>query len=84
MQCQKLKDVRWEVLPHPPYSPDYHLFLPMSNFFANRNVKNDVEVKTATNSFLESKTQEFYKKGMYKIIERWKRVVELNGDYFIQ
>ncbi|KOC60071.1 Histone-lysine N-methyltransferase SETMAR [Habropoda laboriosa] len=56
----------------------------MSNFLANRKLKNDVEVETAIDSFLESETREFYKKGMYKLTERWKRVVELNGNYFIE
>ncbi|KOC58690.1 Histone-lysine N-methyltransferase SETMAR, partial [Habropoda laboriosa] len=81
----KLKDVRWEVLPHPPYSPYLPvitIILPMSNFLANRNLKNGVEVQTAINSFFESKTQESHKKEMYKLVEL--RVVELNGDYFIE
>ena len=36
---QKLLDFSWEVLPHPPYSPDlkptdYHLFRALNNFFS--------------------------------------------------
>jgi [histone H3]-lysine36 N-dimethyltransferase SETMAR len=37
----KLMELGWEVLPHPPYSPDiapsdYHLFRAMDNFMQNK------------------------------------------------
>jgi [histone H3]-lysine36 N-dimethyltransferase SETMAR len=37
----KLMELDWEVLPHPPYSPDiapsdYHLFRAMDNFMQNK------------------------------------------------
>jgi [histone H3]-lysine36 N-dimethyltransferase SETMAR len=37
----KLTELDWEVLPHPPYSPDiapsdYHLFRAMDNFMQNK------------------------------------------------
>ena len=51
---QRLINYKWEVLPHPPYSPDlapsdYHLFLSLSNFLKDRvyddqeHLKNDLD-----------------------------------------
>ena len=50
---QKLLDMGWEVMPHPPYSPDlapfdYHLFRSLQNhlngktFDSNEAVKNEL------------------------------------------
>lgn len=86
---EKLKEVGWEILPHPPYSPDisptdYHLFLALSNFLANQCFTNDDQVKTALDRFFSSKNQEFYSRGMNSLVERWQKVVECNGDYFVE
>ncbi|GFU78050.1 mariner Mos1 transposase [Trichonephila clavipes] len=40
--CQNLRKLGWEVLMHPPYSPDlapidYHLFLALQNFLSDKN-----------------------------------------------
>jgi len=37
---KKIKQLEWEVLPHPPWSPDiepsdYHLFLSLRNYLCN-------------------------------------------------
>ena len=47
--CQKLLDLGWEILIHPPYSPDlalsdFHLFLSMSNTLHNKAFANDDEL----------------------------------------
>ena len=43
MTRQKLREFGWEVLMHPPYSPDlapsdYHLFLSMANALGGTNL----------------------------------------------
>ena len=40
---ETLKELKWEVLPHPPYSPDlipsdYHLFLSMAHDLAGQHL----------------------------------------------
>ena len=44
--CQKIAEVGWEILSHPPYSPDiapsdYHLFLFLQNFLTGKKFKNE-------------------------------------------
>jgi histone-lysine N-methyltransferase SETMAR len=86
---QKLKEVGWEILPHPPYSPDispsdYHLFLSMSNFLRNKRYSIDTELKTDIQSFFDSKDANFYHRGIFSLVERWQKVVDSNGDYFVE
>ncbi len=85
----KLREVSWEVLPHPPYSPDispcyYYLFLSMSNFLANKRFTTEGEVKTEVDRFFTSKNPEFYSRGMNLLVERWQKIVDCNGDYFVE
>lgn len=84
---EKLKQLDWEVLPHPPYSPDlapsdYHLFLSMSNFLANKKFENYDDVISALDEFFDSKDVEFYRNGLIKLIERWKKCIDSDGAYF--
>ncbi|CAK9833791.1 Histone-lysine N-methyltransferase SETMAR [Anthophora retusa] len=77
----------WEILPHPPYSPDispsdYHLFLALDNHMRNRRVSNKVEIGAEVGRFFNSKDTTFYKSGIYKLVSRWKRIVDCEGDYF--
>ncbi|KAL3071615.1 hypothetical protein niasHT_031979 [Heterodera trifolii] len=49
--------LNWNVLPHPPYSPDlapsdYHLFLSLKNFLRGRRFTEDTEVEEAVGQYL--------------------------------
>ncbi len=86
---QKLKEVGWEILPHPPYSPDispsdYHLFLSMSNFLRDKRYSNETELKSDIESFFESKDASFFHRGIFSLAERWQRIVDSYGDYFVE
>ena len=70
----------WEVLPHPPYSPDlaptdFHLFRSLSNVMGEMSFNNDAELKTWLDEFFESTPGDFYKRGIENLVERWKKVV---------
>jgi len=57
MTRQKLRELGWEVLMHPPYSPDlapsdYHLFLSMANNFADE--------KFASREACENRLSQFF------------------------
>lgn len=86
---EKLLQLEWEVLPHPPYSPDlaptdYHLFRALQNFLKDKEFWTDKELETAVGDFFASKLMEFYKKGIHDLPRRWKYVLENNGDYIIE
>ena len=85
---KKLKELGWEILPHPPYSPDiapsdYYLFLSLQHFLSGKEFKNKEEVKSAITEFFDSKDKDFYRKGIEALPERWEAVIENDGNYII-
>lgn len=85
---QKLIQLGWDVLPHPPYSPDlapsdYHLFRSLQNHLNGKTFNSNQDVQTELERFFASKDQHFYERGIMLLPERWKEVVEENGQYII-
>lgn len=82
-----LEKLRWEILPHPPYSPDtapsdYHLFRSMTQALADQNFSSFEEVENWVASWIASKDEEFFKSGIRMLPEKWARVVASDGQYF--
>lgn len=82
----KINVLGWELLPHPPYSPDmsptdYHLFLALQNYMTNKKYQNQVEIEEQVANFFASKNKTFYEKGIYSLVSRWERIVECAGTY---
>jgi len=68
---QKLMQLGWDILPHPPYSPDlapsdYHLFRSLQNSF---NKKNFDSLEACKNhlEFIAQKNAKFWKNGIMKL-----------------
>jgi len=83
-----LKGFGWEVLPHPPYSPDiapsdYHLFLSLQHFLSGKEFKNKDNVHTGMSDFFASKSKDFYRRGIEELPQRWETVIENDGNYII-
>ena len=86
---QKIAEVGWEILSHPPYSPDiassdYHLFLSLQNFLTGKKFKNEEDVERALVQFFASKDETFFKNGIYKLPPRWQQIINNNGNYIIR
>ena len=69
----------WEVVPHPPYSPDlapsdYHLFGPLKNHLRGTKFSDDEAVKEICREWLKSQPRDFYAKGILKLVHRWGKV----------
>ena len=85
---KKLLELGWEVMPHPPYSPDlapsdYHLFRPLQNHLNGKTFDSNEAVKNDFIQFFASKNQTFYECGIMKLTERWQKVIEQNSQYII-
>ena len=75
-------------MPHSPYSPDlapsdYHLFRSLQNHLNRKTFDSNKTVKNELIQFFASKNQTFYESGIMKLTERWKKVIEQNGQYII-
>ena len=73
-----LEKMDFEVLPHPPYSPDlaptdFHLFLSLSNQIRNKVFNNTEELKHFVKNFFSSKPSSFFESAFDKLTLRWKK-----------
>ena len=85
---KKLLRLSWEVMLHPPYSPDltpsdYYLFRSLQNSSNGKTFNDDEAVKSHLVQFCADKDQKFYERGIMMLPERWQKVIEQNGKYII-
>ena len=71
------------LTPTPTPTSDYHLLLSVRNYLSNKQYEDFDEIKSDLTTFLESKPASFYKCGIELLPARWTKVVENNGDYFV-
>ena len=81
-----MEALNWDVLPHPPYTPeivpsDYHLFQSMAHFLVEQQFTFYEEAKNWIDPWIASKDEEFFKRGICMLPERWSQVVKRDGQY---
>jgi hypothetical protein len=81
-----IEKLRFECIPHPPYSPDlapsdFHVFGPLKDALSGTQFRDDDEVWLAVHEWLRSHPKEFFSRGIYALVKRWRRCNELEGDY---
>ncbi|KAK6764268.1 hypothetical protein RB195_024548 [Necator americanus] len=84
---QKLHELNYESLDHPPYSPDlsptdFHFFKHLDNFLQEKHFRNQDDAETAFDEFIASRTPDFYDIGIKKLVSHWQKCINCNGDYF--
>ncbi|GFT58552.1 mariner Mos1 transposase [Trichonephila clavipes] len=70
-----LETLKWGVLPHPLYSPDlapsdYYLFRSIAHGLADQHFRS-YEVKNWIDSWIASKDNQFFQRGIRTLPERW-------------
>lgn len=83
---RKLLRFGWDILPHPPYSPDiapsdYHLFRSLQNHLNGKRFKSLNDVKSELDKFFAAKPKSFYRHGIMQLPERWRKIISQNGEY---
>lgn len=81
-----LNSFKWEIFPHPPYSPDlapsdFHLFPKMKTWLATQRFDDDEELRAGVTEWLRSPAAEFYDEGISKLVHRYDKCLNLFGDY---
>jgi histone-lysine N-methyltransferase SETMAR len=84
----KLEELGWQVLPHPPYSPDlapsdYHLFRSLRNHLREQHFDDQDHLKSDLENFFESLPKKFYEDGIVDLPKRWEYVIDNNGAYVV-
>ena len=80
-----LETLKWEVLPHLPYSPDVapsDLFRSMAHGLTDQHFRSYEEVKNWIDSWIASKDDQFFQRGIRTLPERWEKVIASDGQYF--
>lgn len=86
---EKITEFGWELLPHPPYSPDiapsdFHLFRSMQHFLKGREFKDKGAIEKALEDFFGSKNEKFFRDGIECLPQRWEKIINNDGNYFIE
>ena len=83
----KLHELHFELLPHPPYSPDlapsgYWLFaVQKKKILAGKKFISNEEPIAETEAYFEVRDKAFYNDGIEKLEKRWNESIALEGDY---
>lgn len=83
---EKITSFNWETLRHPPYSPDlapsdYHLFGPMKDALRGRHFPTAEDAEECVQKWLRTTPETFYSSGIRKLVKRWNKCIEMQGDY---
>jgi len=75
-----------EDLPHPSYSPDlapsdYHLSGFVKDQLRGQRYETTEAIQKAVHQSLRMAGTEFYRRGIFKLPEHWKKCVQRSGDY---
>lgn len=81
-----IKECGFEIIPHPPYSPDlapsdYHLFKFLKNDIRGKRYNSDDEIKSFIENWIQQKPEEFFSKGINDLLPRNQECIKLYGEY---
>lgn len=84
----KLRQLNWDILLHPPYSPDiapsdYYLFQSLQNDLNEEKFESFEDLKNHISTFFDSKPTTFYDEGIRMLPERWQRIINNEGEYLV-
>ena len=73
---ETLEALGWEVIPHPPYSPDiapsdYHLFRSMQSALSAQRFNSYEDMKKWLDSWIASKPKKFFYEGIHNLPQSW-------------
>lgn len=82
----KIHELRFQLLDHPPYSPDlapsdFFLFTNLKTALGGQRFLTNEEAITFVNSYFSDKDGRYYFEGLKRWEHRWKKCVDLQGDY---
>jgi len=82
---ETIQNLKFEVLPHPSYSPDlipcdFHAFGPVREALHCHWFGNDEKVKEVMCTWIREQPKTFFSDGIWKLVDCYKSSVEVPGD----
>jgi len=79
----KLRDLHYELLQHPPYSPDlapsdFFLFSKLKLFLAGQRFSSNQEAIAAVEGYFADLTKNHYRDGIMALEHHWSKCIILN------
>ena len=81
-----LEKFKWDILDHPPYSPDlapsdFHLFLHLKKHVAGKKLDNNDEVQEEVMTWFKGQAADFYDSGIQTLVPRLNKCLDNADDY---
>jgi histone-lysine N-methyltransferase SETMAR len=85
----KLRDLHYELLEHPPFSPDlapsdFFLLPELKLFLAGQHFSSNQEAIAAVEGYFADLMENHYRDGLMVLEHHWKKCISLNGDYVVK
>jgi len=82
----KLRDLHYELLKHPPYSPDlapsdFYLFPKLKLFLTGQRFSSNQEAIATVEGYFADLTKYHYRNGIMALEHHWNKCISLKGGY---
>ena len=82
----KIHELKYELLPHPPYSPDmapsdFHLFPKLKIFLGGRRFSSNEELIAGVEEYFAGLEESDFRDGIKALEHRWTKCISVQGDY---
>jgi histone-lysine N-methyltransferase SETMAR len=82
----KLRDLHYELLEQPPYSPDlspsdFCLFPKLKLFLSGQRLSSNQVAIAAVERYFADLTKNHYRDGIMALEHRWNKCISVKGDY---
>jgi histone-lysine N-methyltransferase SETMAR len=86
LAMRKLRDLHYETLKHPTYSPDlapsdFYLYPNLKLFFVGQCFSSNQEANAAVEGYFADLTKNHYRDGIMMLEHHWNKCISLKGDY---
>jgi len=86
LAMEKLRDLHYELLKHPPYSPDlapsdFNLFPKLKLLLAGQHFSSNQEAIVAVEGYFAVLIKNHYRDGIMALEHCWNKCISLKGDY---
>jgi histone-lysine N-methyltransferase SETMAR len=81
-----IKLFNWEIFDHSPHSPDlmpidYHLFTKMKVWLATQRFHTNEEPMDGVNNWLRNSAAPFFDEGLQKLVSRYNKCLNVDGNF---